>query len=219
MGQGKASLGWPRRIVDVVVASTSLVLLTPLFLLIALAIKLDSRGPVLYRQSRVGSGEIPFQILKFRSMVSEADRIGPKISGTTDPRVTRVGHFLRATKLDEFPQFWNVVRGDMTLVGPRAEVPEMIRHYTPEEREVLKVKPGLTGVGQLHFTTEQAKWLDSADDVEQFYIDHQLHDKLAIDLEYLRDRSWRKDLGVLWQTVKVVLLPRTHGKTSDREGE
>jgi len=204
----KQDEGWQRRLADIVVTGGSLLALSPLFVLIALAIKLDSRGPVLYRQERVGKDEVPFEMLKFRSMVAGADRMGPKISGNRDPRVTRLGHLLRRTKVDELPQLWNVLRGDMTLVGPRAEVPEMIRHYTPEERWILSFKPGLTGPGQIHFTTEQADVLDAVDEVEAFYVEHQLRNKLAKDLKYLETRGWAKDADIIWRTVKVILSIR-----------
>jgi lipopolysaccharide/colanic/teichoic acid biosynthesis glycosyltransferase len=194
-----------RRLVDVVVAVAALVLLSPVFLLVALAIKLDSPGPVLFRQERMGKGLVPFRILKFRTMVKDAAKIGPKISGAADPRITRLGAFLRASKLDELPQLWNMLRGEVTLVGPRAEVPDMLPHYTPDERRTLEVRPGLTGAGQLHFTTDQAAALDEVEDVEAHYIEHQLHPKLALDLEYLRDRRLGRDIAILWTTVRVAL--------------
>lgn len=194
-----------RRLADVLVSGAALVLLSPVFLLVAMAIKLDSPGAVLFRQTRVGKGETSFSMWKFRSMVTGSDRVGPKISGVRDPRITRVGRLLRSTKLDEFPQLWNVLRGEMTLVGPRAEVPEMIRHYAPGERTILTFTPGLTGPGQIYFTTDQAELLDGVDDVERFYVEHQLHEKLALDLEYLRTRSCRHDLAVIWQTALVLL--------------
>jgi lipopolysaccharide/colanic/teichoic acid biosynthesis glycosyltransferase len=194
-----------RRLIDVIASLSALLLLSPLFLLLAIAIKLDSRGPVLFSQPRMGRGERLFRIYKLRTMVKDAAKIGPKISGTADPRITRLGAFLRATKLDELPQLWNVLKGEVTLIGPRAEVPEMLPHYTAEERATLQVRPGLTGCGQLYFTTDQADDLDEVDDVEAHYIEHQLHPKLQLDLEYLRDRRLARDFAVLWTTLKVVL--------------
>jgi len=195
-----------RRLTDVAVSAAALLLALPLLLLTAVAIKVDSRGPVLFSQRRAGLHGRPFRILKFRTMVAEAERIGPRISGARDPRITRVGAFLRASKLDELPQLWNVLRGEMTLVGPRAEVPEMLRHYTAEEREVLAVRPGLTGPGQIYFTTDQAAALDGVEDAEAHYVEHQLHPKLAIDLDYLRRRNWRTDLAVMARTLRVMVL-------------
>lgn len=200
-----------RRVADILVAGSAMLLLSPAFVLIAVAIRVGSRGPVFFRQVRVGKDERPFRIVKFRTMVVDAERVGPKISGARDPRVTRVGAVLRATKLDELPQLWNVLRGEMTLVGPRAEVPEMIRHYSAGERKILEVKPGLTGPGQIYFTTDQASELDGVEDVEAHYVRHQLHPKLALDLDYLRRRSLWTDLGVIVKTIGVLVHPRREG--------
>ncbi len=197
-----------RRCFDIFGSGLVLLVLVPLFLLIALAIVLESPGPVFFRQNRVGKNRSVFPILKFRTMVPDADRIGPSVSGKKDPRITRIGSVLRKTKLDEFPQFWNVLKGEMTLVGPRAEVPEMIPHYTEEESAILRYRPGLTAPGQLYFTTDQAKQLDDIKDTENHYIRHQLHPKLAMDLEYLRNRSAWRDLGIVLRTVRVMITGR-----------
>jgi lipopolysaccharide/colanic/teichoic acid biosynthesis glycosyltransferase len=194
-----------RRAVDIGVALAATVLLLPLLMLIALLIKLDGPGPVLYRQQRIGKNGLPFRILKFRSMVADADRLGAAVAGRYDPRITRVGRFLRAAKLDELPQLANVVAGHMTLIGPRAEVPRYVRHYTEEERRVLTVRPGLTGPGQLLFSQEQAAELDGAADPEREYVEHHLHVKLALDLDYLYRRALRRDLAILGRTVAVML--------------
>ena len=202
------SEGWARRAADIVGSSFALLLLSPLFALIAIAIVLESPGPVFYSQVRVGKGQKPFRILKFRTMVANADRVGPKISGHRDPRITRVGAFLRKTKLDEFPQLVNVFRGEMTLFGPRAEVPDMIGHYTPEELQILEYRPGITAPGQIFFTTDQAGELDGVDDVEAYYIAHHLHPKLRMDLDYLRDRSALLDLKIVVWTIKLLVSGR-----------
>ncbi len=202
------SEGWSRRAVDVAGSGLALALLSPVFAAVALAIFLESGGPVFFKQKRVGKGRRPFRILKFRTMVADADRIGPKVSGQSDPRITRVGAFLRATKLDEFPQVVNVLRGEMTLIGPRAEVPEMIRHYTPEELRILEFRPGLTAPGQIYFTTDQAAQLDGVEDAEAYYVEHHLHPKLRMDLDYLRDRSVFLDLRIVVWTVKLLLGSR-----------
>lgn len=199
-----ATEGWARRAVDVLGALVALGVLSPLFAGVATAIVIESGRPVFYSQVRVGKGRRPFRILKFRTMVVNADRIGPRVSGRKDPRVTRVGAFLRATKIDEFPQFVNVLRGEMTLVGPRAEVPDMIRHYRPEELAILAYRPGLTAPGQIYFTTDQAAQLDSVQDAESHYVDHQLHPKLRMDLDYLRDRGAWTDVKIVWKTVKLL---------------
>lgn len=202
---GPGADGLLRRSLDVVVALLGLLLLAPLLGLLALAVRLDSPGPALFRQVRVGRDGRPFRILKFRSMVAAQGPSVSQVSGREDPRVTRVGRLLRVTKLDELPQLWNVLRGEMTLVGPRAEVPDYVRHYTSEERLLLGVRPGLTGAGQLYFTTDQAGDLDAAADPERHYLEHQLHPKLAIDLAYLRQRGPVTDLRLLARTVGCLL--------------
>jgi len=194
-----------RRVVDLVVGVPALVLLAPAFAVIALVIKLDSRGPVFYAQERMGKDDSRFPILKFRSMVTGADRLGPGVSSRGDARITRIGRWLRATKIDEIPQLINLVRGQVTLIGPRAEVDQYGQYYTPEELQLLTVRPGMTGPGQLYFTTHQAGELDQVDDPETFYIEHQLHPKLAMDLEYLRRRGLWTDLVVMARTVAVLL--------------
>jgi lipopolysaccharide/colanic/teichoic acid biosynthesis glycosyltransferase len=194
-----------RRAADLVFGTLLLLAASPVLLLAALAVRLDSPGPVLFVQSRVGRHGKPFPILKFRSMVRDAERIGPRISGRHDPRITRVGRMLRATKVDELPQILNVLRGEMTLIGPRAEVMEAVAHYSTEELRLLEVRPGLTGPGQIHFTTDQAAALDGAEDAEAFYRDHLLHAKLALDLDYLRHRSVGRDLSLIGRTALVIL--------------
>jgi len=195
--------------VDVLGSGLALVVLSPLFALIAFAIVAESGFPVFFSQERVGKGRRQFRILKFRTMVVDAERRGPKISGRRDPRVTRVGALLRATKLDEFPQIANVLKGEMTLIGPRAEVPDMIRHYTPEELKILEYRPGLTAPGQIYFTTDQAAVLDGVEDAEAYYVEHQLHPKLRMDLDYLAERSLLLDVRIVAETVKLLLGARS----------
>lgn len=185
---------WRRRLVDVLVAAVGLALLAPLLAVVALVVRLSSPGPAVYRQQRVGRNGRPFTIWKFRSMVADADRSGAAVSGREDDRVTRVGRWLRATHVDELPQLVNVLRGDMTLVGPRPEVPRFVAHYTARERVVLGVRPGIVGPGAILFVTAQAGELDTADDADRWYVEHHLHAKLALDLAYLRDRRLRQDL-------------------------
>lgn len=194
-----------RRLADLLLGSLLLLALSPLFLVVAVLIKLDSRGPVFYRQERMGRGRTRFRILKFRSMVSDAERLGPEVSSRGDVRITRVGRWLRATKIDELPQLVNLLRGEVTLIGPRAEVERYFRYYTAEERRLLEVRPGMTGPGQIYFTTHQAAELDEVEDPETHYIQHQLHPKLAMDLEYLRRRGLGPDLAVLGRTLAVLL--------------
>ena len=202
-----------RRMVDVVVACIALVAVSPLLIGVGLAVRLSSRGPVLFKQVRAGKSGQPFTILKFRSMVCDTDRSGPLVTDRADPRVTRVGALIRGAKLDELPQFFNVVRGDMTLIGPRPEVPRFLPCYRAEELGILSVRPGLTGAGQILFTELRAGD-DATTDPEAHYISFQLHPKLAIDLDYLRRRSIGSDLAILLRTFALVchvvrLAPKT----------
>ena len=194
-----------RRLIDIVVSSLLLVLFSPILLMAALAVRLDSRGPVLFKQARVGKDGALFTMYKFRTMRVETGARPVTMGGRRDPRVTRVGEFLRASKVDEFPQIFNVLKGDMTLVGPRAETPNFVAHYTPRQREVLAVPPGLTGPGQIRYTTEQADQLEGAADPNRLYIERIMPQKLEWDLEYLRTRSVWSDIVVLGRTLLVVL--------------
>jgi lipopolysaccharide/colanic/teichoic acid biosynthesis glycosyltransferase len=144
-----------KRLFDIVFAAVGLVVLSPLLLLVAVAVKVSSRGPVLFRQERIGQGGRAFYIVKFRSMVANAENAGPSITPEGDPRVTRIGRFLRKTKLDELPQLWNVLVGEMSFVGPRPEVPKYVSQYTPEQRRVLELKPGITDLATLEFRKEE----------------------------------------------------------------
>jgi lipopolysaccharide/colanic/teichoic acid biosynthesis glycosyltransferase/O-antigen/teichoic acid export membrane protein len=198
-----------RRAVDVLVAGIALAITGPVMVLLATAVRLTSRGPAFYRQVRMGSSGEQFTILKLRSMVSGADQAGPLVTSRADSRVTALGALLRATKLDELPQLINVLRGDMTLIGPRPEVPRFIPCYGDEELAILSVRPGLTGPGQIFYTqVQQAAVLDGVDP-EEHYANCELHAKLAIDLDYLRRRSLRFDLLIL---VRTVLLLTKLGK-------
>ncbi len=190
---------------DATVSSILLALLSPLLLAAAAAVRLDSRGPVLFRQTRVGRGGVPFTILKFRTMRPAGPSEPVRLGGHCDDRVTRVGAFLRASKIDELPQLVNVLRGEMTLVGPRAETPNFVARFTESQRAVLAAKPGLTGPGQIHYTTSQARELEAAEDPNRYYVETILPVKLELDLEYLRSRSLAKDLAILGRTVLVVL--------------
>jgi lipopolysaccharide/colanic/teichoic acid biosynthesis glycosyltransferase/O-antigen/teichoic acid export membrane protein len=192
-----------RRMMDVVIGCIALAAVSPLLLAVGLAVRLSSPGPVLYRQVRVGKSGQLFTILKFRSMICDADRSGPLVTDHADPRVTRVGALIRSSKLDELPQFLNVVRGDMTLIGPRPEVPRFLSCYRAEELRILSVRPGLTGAGQILFTELRAGE-DIILDPEAHYISVQLHPKLAIDLDYLRRRSAGSDLAILLRTFALV---------------
>lgn len=190
-----------KRLFDVFCAGLGLLLLSPLWILVAIWIKLDSPGPVLFRQERVGRFGQPFFIHKFRSMRVDAPARGPQITVGDDPRITRSGRFLRASKIDELPQLWDVLRGAMSLVGPRPEVPRYVALYTPEQRElVLSVRPGITDPASLQFRHE-SEILARAADPEREYVEVILPAKLRIAGDYVRDASVWGDLRLILATL------------------
>lgn len=185
-----------RRLLDVVVAAAGLLVLSPLFALLAAAVKLSSPGPVFHRGERVGLGGRPFRLFKFRSMrVGEA---GPAITRAGDARVTRAGALLRRTKLDELPQLLNVLAGDMSLVGPRPEAPRYVAMYDAEQRRILTTRPGITSPASLRYRSEEAQLV--GDDWERLYVEEIMPAKLRIDLDYLDRRTLVSDLGVIVAT-------------------
>jgi lipopolysaccharide/colanic/teichoic acid biosynthesis glycosyltransferase len=189
-----------KRFYDVFFSTLGLILLSPLFLLIALAIKLSDRGPVFYRQKRIGQYGIPFLIWKFRSMVPNADAFGLSVTSNDDRRVTPLGRLLRRTKFDELPQLWNVLRGEMSLVGPRPEVARYVEHYTPEQRAILEHKPGITDLATLRFRNEEAL-LNGSTTTEEFYLEHCLPRKLKLNQEYARQANLLTDTWIIIQTI------------------
>lgn len=190
------------RFLDALISGLALIVLAPLFLLIGLLIKLDSQGPVFHRAKRVGQGGDIFTLYKFRSMLPDSDRRGPGITVASDGRVTRAGRVLRRTKLDELPQLWNVFRGKMSLVGPRPEDPRYVALYTPEQRRVLAVKPGITSAATLTFRHEEQ--LLAGTDWEATYRNEVLPTKLAIDLDYLSERTLRSDIELVLRTIRAL---------------
>ena len=200
-----------RRLLDLAAALAGLILLSPLMLAIAVAVRLASPGPIIHRSRRTGQGGREFPLLKFRTMIVGADRAGPGITLDQDPRVTRLGRWLRSHRLDELPQLWNVLVGDMSLVGPRPEDPRYVAHYTPEQQAVLQVQPGITGPAQIAFRNE-AERLRHAADPEATYIRDIMPAKLSIDLAYLARRTVWTDLALLFNTLRIyignrILLP------------
>jgi lipopolysaccharide/colanic/teichoic acid biosynthesis glycosyltransferase len=163
-------------------------------------VRLDSRGPIFYRQRRVGQYGSTFQIFKFRSMIDRRDEHGSKLTASGDARITRVGKVLRKTKLDEIPQLLNVFRGEMSLVGPRPEVPEYVEKYTSQERMVLEVRPGITGLASLAYIDEE-RLLASADDKEKFYVNTIMRQKLQFDLAYCRKVCLVEDVKIIFRTA------------------
>lgn len=192
-----------KRAFDVLFAGVLLVLLSPLLLLFAAWVAITSPGGAFFRQIRVGRHGRPFQLLKFRSMRPGSEAQGQLTIGGRDPRITPVGLWLRKTKLDELPQVWNVLKGDMSVVGPRPEVPKYVALYTPEQRQVLEVRPGITGMASIHYIDEN-EMLARASDPEQAYITEVMPAKLAKDLEYVRKQSLMLDLRIILATVAKV---------------
>jgi len=190
---------------DILVASIGLLLLSPLFVVVLILIKLDSRGPGFYRAPRVGKDGRLFWMYKFRTMVAGADRIGPIVTYKDDPRITRLGAKLRQKRLDELPQLINVLKGEMSLVGPRPESPEYVDRYTPEQREILKAKPGVTGPMQIAFLDEE-EHLSNPETLDDEYMTVILPPKLAVEMEYIRKQSLVYDFQILAQTAKTLLL-------------
>ncbi len=180
-----------------------LVLLTPVLAVIAMAVKLTSAGPVFYRGVRVGRGGRRFRIFKFRTMVENAEQLGGTTTGANDSRVTDLGRFLRAHKLDELPQLINVIAGQMSLVGPRPEVPEYADAYSDEERLILSVRPGITDLSSLQFIDLQAHV--GTDDPDRVFQEKVLPEKNRLRIEYVKTRSFGKDLHILWLTLMHVL--------------
>lgn len=196
-----------KRTLDIVASAAGLVLLAPLMLAIAMAIKLDSRGPVFFRQVRVGRHGQPFRIFKFRTMTQQQAAGAPQITVGGDARITRVGRWLRAAKLDELPQLIDVLRGTMSLVGPRPEVPRYVEHYPAESRErVLSVRPGITDFASVHYRNE-GELLARAADPEREYLDVILPSKLRYAMHYVENASVADDLRVLGLTLRTVFVP------------
>ena len=195
-----------KRTLDIFSAAGGLILLAPLLFAVACSIKWTSRGPVFFRQVRIGKGGRPFQILKFRSMkAAEGSQEGLNITVAGDARVTPVGRFLRRHKIDEIPQLWNVLRGEMSLVGPRPELPIYVSEYTPEQREVLSLSPGITDPASLAYRNEE-EILAAHENPEAFYRTRILPDKLARNLAYLRKITLRGDLRIISETISSLFV-------------
>jgi lipopolysaccharide/colanic/teichoic acid biosynthesis glycosyltransferase len=188
-----------KRLLDVVAATAGLILLLPLFIVVAIAIKLHDGGPVFYRARRVGKDGCLFHLYKFRTMVVNADRQGPAVTASGDSRITPVGRWLRRTKLDELPQLLNVLVGDMSLVGPRPEDPRYVMLYTPSQRRVLSVRPGITSAASLEYRNEEQ--LLCGVDWEIQYRNEIMPTKVAIDLLYLSHRTVWTDINLILCTI------------------
>ncbi|MEA2235581.1 MAG: hypothetical protein QOC81_305 [Thermoanaerobaculia bacterium] len=189
-----------RRLLDAGVSAAGLLVLSPLFALVAVAVKLSSRGPVLHRGERVGLGGRRFALYKFRSM--RVGEEGPAVTRSGDPRITGIGKFLRRTKLDELPQLLNVLAGDMSLVGPRPEAPRYVELYDAQQRRILSVRPGITSPASLRYRSEEEQLTGA--DWERAYIETIMPEKLRIDLDYLDRRTLRSDLRIILRTLAAV---------------
>lgn len=194
-----------KRLFDIISSGTGLLVLSPVLLLTALLVKLDSKGPVFYRQRRVGRGNTDFGIFKFRTMYIGSDSKGLITVGGRDPRVTRIGYYLRKFKIDEFPQLINVLLGDMSLVGPRPEVRKYVDMYNSEQLHVLDVRPGITSLASIRYRNEN-DILAAAPDPDRCYIKQVMPDKLAIDLEYVRNQSFLYDIKLIFSTFKEIIM-------------
>ena len=196
-----------KRTFDMIASGLGLIVLSPLFLILAVWIKLDSKGPVFYRQMRVGRHNKDFRIFKFRSMRVGSDKGSLVTIGGRDPRVTRSGYWIRKFKLDELPQLINVFIGDMSLVGPRPEVRHYVDYWTPEQMHVLDVRPGITDPASIKFRNEN-ELMEKAEDPEKYYIEVIMQEKLKLYLEYVGNHSFLGDIVLIFKTFWVIVKER-----------
>ena len=196
-----------KRLFDIVASGLGLIVLSPLFWVLAIWIKIDSKGPVFYRQVRVGWHNKDFRIFKFRSMRVGADKGSLVTIGGRDPRVTRSGYWIRKFKLDELPQLINVFIGDMSLVGPRPEVRHYVDYWTPDQMHVLDVRPGITDPASIKFRNEN-ELMEQAEDPEKYYIEVIMQEKIKLYLEYVEKHSFLYDLGLIFKTFWVIISER-----------
>ena len=193
-----------KRLFDIIASGLGLLVLSPIFLIVAIWIKLDSKGPVFYKQERVGRGNKDFKLYKFRSMRIGADKDGLLTIGGRDSRLTRSGYYIRKYKLDEFPQLINVLKGDMSLVGPRPEVRKYVEMYTLEQMHVLDVRPGITDAASIKYRNEN-EMLENAENPDDYYINVIMQDKLRINLEYVKNHSFLYDIKLIFSTFWAII--------------
>ena len=193
-----------KRVFDVIVSGIILLVFLPIGLVISVAIALESRGGVFYRQERIGWKGKPFRLWKFRTMRKDADKLGKLTVGMRDPRITRVGFFIRKTKLDEFPQFINVLVGEMSVVGPRPEVKEYVDLYTPDQQIVLSVKPGITDYASLEYFKEN-ELLGQSEDPRKTYIEEVMPAKIKLNIKYIANPTLGTDISIMWKTFLKML--------------
>ena len=193
-----------KRLFDIIASGLGLLILSPLFLVVAIWIKCDSKGPVFDRQVRVGRNNKDFRIFKFRSMRLGSDKGSLVTIGGRDPRVTRSGYYIRKFKIDELPQLINVFIGDMSLVGPRPEVRHYVNFWTPEQMHVLDVRPGITDPASIKFRNEN-ELMEKADDPEKYYIEVIMQEKIKLYLEYVENHSFINDIGLIFKTFWTII--------------
>lgn len=193
-----------KRLFDIIVSLIIFLIFLPFGLILSILIVIESRGGVFYLQERIGKNGIPFKLYKFRSMHPNADKAGKLTVGARDPRVTRMGHFIRRFKLDEFPQFINVLKGDMSIVGPRPEVKEYVDMYTDEQRKILEVKPGVTDYASIEYFNEN-EILGKAEDPQTTYIEEVMPEKIRINQKYIANPTIGEDLKIMWLTFKKMI--------------
>lgn len=193
-----------KRVFDIIFSLVGLVFLSPVFLIMAIWIRSDSKGPVFYKQIRVGKNGKEFFLYKFRSMHIGSDKKGLLTIGGKDPRVTNSGYFIRKFKLDEFPQLINVFLGEMSIVGPRPEVPKYVALYNEEQKKVLTVRPGISDYSSIRFSNEN-ELLEKAEKPEEFYISEIMPEKLLMNLEYIRNNNLWVDIRIIFTTIKKLI--------------
>lgn len=189
-----------KRTFDFIVSLIGIIILSPIFIIVSIAIKLDSKGSILFLQKRVGRFGKEFSIYKFRTMVVDAEKLGKQITVGKDNRITKVGAFLRKFKIDELPQLFNVLKGDMSLVGPRPEVPKYVALYNEEQKKVLEVRPGITDIASLRYKDEN-DILGKVDNPEEYYINVIMKDKLSLNLEYIERGNIFFDIYLIIKTI------------------
>lgn len=189
-----------KRIFDFFAALIGIIILSPIFIIVSIAIKLDSPGNIMFLQKRVGKCGKEFDIFKFRTMVTNAERLGKQITVGKDNRITKVGAFLRKYKIDELPQLFNVLKGDMSLVGPRPEVPKYVALYNEEQKKVLSVRPGITDLASLKYSDEN-DILGKVENPEEYYINVIMKDKLYLNLEYIEKSNLFFDISLVIKTI------------------
>ncbi|NLK95026.1 MAG: sugar transferase [Clostridiales bacterium] len=189
-----------KRIFDIIASFLGIIFLSPILIIVSICIKLDSKGPIIFKQQRVGQYQKKFNIYKFRTMVNNAESLGKQITVGGDSRITKVGGFIRKFKIDELPQLFNVLFGNMSFVGPRPEVPKYVNLYSDEEKAILEVKPGITDLASLKYSNEN-DILAKVEEPEKYYIDVIMKDKIKLNLEYIEKSNLFYDIKIIFKTI------------------